>query len=234
MKKFFKLLVVFFYIIIVGEMSAIAEPASPKPITKKQSDGSTITFILQGDEHVHWAKTLDGYTLLQNGNNDWVYAIRNQLGELVASNVIASNQEERNANQQSFVASLQKDLRFSKSQVASKMKTLGTKNDWDPFPTQGKSKMLVSGIETGRNGAFLDEDLEIISSLFELNSEEKRKLFLEASKTRERIPVHILNYMNDHDEVYYILDIMAQSGFGDKKLTLLKKYVEEIIDAKNN
>ncbi len=147
MKKFFKLLVVFFYIIIVGEMSAIAEPASPKPITKKQSDGSTITFILQGDEHVHWAKTLDGYTLLQNGNNDWVYAIRNQLGELVASNVIASNQEERNANQQSFVASLQKDLRFSQSQVASKMKTLGTKYYWDPFPTQGKSKMLVILVE---------------------------------------------------------------------------------------
>lgn len=98
----------------------------------------------------------------------------------------------------------------------------------------GKSKMLVSGIENGRNGAFLDGDLEIISSLFELNSEEKRKLFLEASKTRERIPIHILNYMNEHDDLYYILDIVSKSNFGDRKLKLLKKYVEEINDAKNN
>jgi len=118
-----------------------------------------------------------------------------------------------------YFKSLRKSKKYTQEAVAEKI---------------GKSKMLVSGIETGRNGAFLDEDLEIISSLFELNSEEKRKLFLEASKTRERIPVHILNYMNDHDEVYYILDIMAQSDFGDKKLTLLKKYVEELNDAKNN
>ena len=49
-------------------MVIMAVPASKKPITKKQSNGKTLTFVLYGDEHLHYAKTLDGYTLLLNNS----------------------------------------------------------------------------------------------------------------------------------------------------------------------
>ena len=74
----------------------------------------------------------------------------------------------------------------------------------------GKSKMLVSGVETGKNGAFLDEDIEKISNLMELTDKEKQKLFYEASKARERLPAYLSSYMHRHGEVYDLLEIMVR------------------------
>lgn len=121
-----------------------AIPANKKPITKKQSNGSTITFVLQGDEHLNWAVTLDGYTLLANQNGDYVYAIKNNQGNLIASDVIATNENERKAVEKSFVANLQKDLRFSQEQIAAQYaKTSNVKDIFDNFPTTGTDSLLV-------------------------------------------------------------------------------------------
>lgn len=118
-----------------------------------------------------------------------------------------------------YFRDLRKSKRLTQEDIASKI---------------GKSKMLVSGIETGRNGAFVDEDLEKIAVAFRLSSDEKSKLFYEASRARDRIPIHLLNYMNNHDEVYCILEIMAQEQMGADLLGKIKVYVEELKNATNN
>lgn len=98
----------------------------------------------------------------------------------------------------------------------------------------GKSKMLVSGVETGRNDAFIDEDLEVIANGFHLSQEERSKLFFEASKAREHIPSYIRAYMNEHEDAYAILDIMSNEGMSSDVLKRIKKFVEDINDDKND
>lgn len=118
-----------------------------------------------------------------------------------------------------YFRSLRKSKRFTQEDIALKI---------------GKSKMLVSGIETGRNGAFVDEDLEKIAVAFELSPDERSKLFYEASRARDRIPIHLLNYINNHDVVYCMLEIMAQEQMGADLLGKIKVYVEELKNAKND
>lgn len=98
----------------------------------------------------------------------------------------------------------------------------------------GKSKMLVSGVETGKNGAFLDEDIEKISDLMSLTDVEKKKLFYEASKARERLPAYLSSYMHQHGEVYDLLEIMAKERMSTDSLRKIKSYAEGLTNVKNN
>ena len=143
LRTFFTIAMILFFSV----SSLFAIPAKPKAITVKQSNGKSLTLILQGDEKVHWAKTLDGYSLLKNGNGDYVYAVLDERGNMVASSVLASNVEERDANEQSFVSRLNMDLRYSSSQVTEKI------NEWNApqnsplrtnaFPSIGTDSLLV-------------------------------------------------------------------------------------------
>ncbi len=98
----------------------------------------------------------------------------------------------------------------------------------------GKSKMLVSGVETGRNDAFVEDDLEIIADLFKLSSDEKNKLFYEASMARSRLPIHFFEYMNKHNEIYNLLEIIVEKDMGSKMLKIIKSYVEGLENVENN
>lgn len=46
-------------------------PASPYPVNFTQANGSGLTILLKGDEFLSWAKTTDGYLLLNNQNGSW-------------------------------------------------------------------------------------------------------------------------------------------------------------------
>ena len=59
-------------ILLISVSSLFAVPAKQQAITVKQSNGKLLTLLLQGDERVHWARTLDGYSLLKNENGDYV------------------------------------------------------------------------------------------------------------------------------------------------------------------
>ena len=62
------------FVLCLG-LKAFCVPAYPYPIDFKQSDRTTVTVTLKGDEKVAWAKTSDGYTLMRAANGDFVYAI---------------------------------------------------------------------------------------------------------------------------------------------------------------
>ena len=103
--------------VLMFSWNAMAVPAYNKAITVKQSNGKTLTYFLYGDEHVSWARTLDGYTVMHNAEGDLVYAVTDQSGDMVMSSVIASDENIRSKEEKSFVSSLNKEIFYSDAQL---------------------------------------------------------------------------------------------------------------------
>ena len=134
--------------LLVVSIATYAVPADPRPITVKQPNGKTLTFYLKGDERMHWAETLDGYTLLENAQGNLVYAVIDAQGDMVASTRLAANVEERTSADTRFLANVQKKISYSatqkqvyhklwESKVSTKAYSQGT------FPPKGKMNLLV-------------------------------------------------------------------------------------------
>ena len=104
-------------ITLVFSVSLFAVPADKTPITIKQPNGKTLTFILQGDERINWATTLDEYSLLTNKNGNWVYAVLDKNGDMIPSDVLACNKEERSKEELEFLENVKPNLFFSKKQI---------------------------------------------------------------------------------------------------------------------
>ena len=96
--------------VIIGVLTVSAVPAHPRPVNVLQSDGTTLTVRLVGDEFYHRTMTTDGYTLLQTSNGDYVYALQSADSRLIPSNVIAHNPQARSAGELKMVSTLQKGL----------------------------------------------------------------------------------------------------------------------------
>ena len=98
--------------------AAMAVPAYPHLIRFTQPcNGDTIRIYLRGDEKVHWAETEDGYTLLHAKDGSLVYAVLNEKGEMIPSQMVASSPERRTLKAASLLSATPKGLRFSKAQV---------------------------------------------------------------------------------------------------------------------
>ncbi len=102
-------------------LNLFAVPADKTPITIKQPNGKTLTFILQGDERISWAKTLDDYSLIRNKDGNWVYAIIDKKGDMVPSKVLACNKDERSKDDLKFLKEIKPNLFYSKSQTDAKL-----------------------------------------------------------------------------------------------------------------
>ncbi len=94
-----------------------AVPAERKLITITQSNGKELSYWLKGDEFIRWAETTDGYSLLRNSEGVWCYATLNKKGEMIASDIIACNPEERNVEEVIFLEKTDKNLFFSEEQL---------------------------------------------------------------------------------------------------------------------
>lgn len=123
-KKFLSLIV----LLVIATINVIAVPANKTPITIKQPNGKMLTFILQGDERIHWATTLDNYSLLSNKEGNYVYAILDKDGNMVPSNILACNEQERSEQENEFLSKVKKELFFSKSQIEQAMQAMGEDN----------------------------------------------------------------------------------------------------------
>lgn len=98
--------------------SAFAVPAYPEQIVFTQPGTEiTVSIYLKGDERVHWAETVDGYSLLHDDNGSLVYACRNERGNMVPTNLLATDPENRSNEVNLFLKKTPKHLRFSKQQV---------------------------------------------------------------------------------------------------------------------
>ena len=88
-----------------------------------------------------------------------------------------------------------------------------------------KSKMLISGMETGKNNPPTDDDLKKIMECLELNEEEKKEFKTIATLERGTLPNELITLVKDDKR---IIDILYK--IKEKKLTNEKyKKINEIL-----
>ena len=97
----------------------------------------------------------------------------------------------------------------------------------------GKTRMLVSGVETGKNGTFSEYDLEKIASTLYLNDEEKKDLLYQAVCSRNRIPDDYMKYVNGHKNAFLLLEVMVRYQMDNELVQKLLEYAEELSNAEN-
>lgn len=118
MKKSKKIIVFLVGLLLCSNLLSV--PANTKPITITQPNGKTLTFLLKGDERVHWYESLDGYTLLRNEEGDLEFACVDENNILQVSGILACNQEERDEIELSFLQTIKPKLFFSQQQLNEK------------------------------------------------------------------------------------------------------------------
>lgn len=113
MKKIFSVL-----LLLVAAARVLAVPAYPERIVFTQPNReTTVTIFLKGDERVHWAETLDGYSLLHSDDGSLVYAYSDDKGNMMPSRFLASEIEARSNEVSLFLKNTPKHLHFSQQQV---------------------------------------------------------------------------------------------------------------------
>lgn len=97
---------------------AKAVTAYPYPMRFVQPDKTTVlTLTMKGDERVKWAETEDGYSLIYNDQGYFCYATKDENGDMVPSQYIATDIAARSAEVEAFLAQTPKRLFYSDSQV---------------------------------------------------------------------------------------------------------------------
>lgn len=118
---------------LAGMASSFAAKAYPEPFTVTQSDGTSLTVTLHGDENFSWSTTSDGVLLVQIGSNYYVAQVEED-GSLKATPQLAHNVELRSETEKSL----------AKSQDRKKFYE-ATDGQWTAL-----SKSLGTGISTSR------------------------------------------------------------------------------------
>jgi len=91
--------------VIATATLSFAKPASPRPMVKMQADGSKITVVQRGDECFRYFSSTDGYLLLADSSGVMHYADTNG----VITKVKAHNANERTADENTFLGSMDKN-----------------------------------------------------------------------------------------------------------------------------
>lgn len=103
-KKFLLLLVV-----AAIAVASFASPAYRKPKTIVQSDGSTLTVVLNGDENFNYYTTFDGVPVVRELNGDFSYALLDEDGVFVSTKLIAHNADERGEKELELLSTIDYD-----------------------------------------------------------------------------------------------------------------------------
>jgi len=138
MKKAKLLILLALLLIITPFLYAV--PAIPHPITFTQPNGDTLTVKIKGDERMNWHESMDGYTLLFNQAGYLSYAQLDASGNLQASDMIATNIENRNIVIRSFLNNIEKGLFYSDVQQQLMLKVWEIEDNAPP-----KSERAVTG-----------------------------------------------------------------------------------------
>lgn len=122
-----------------------AVKAWPFPVDVIQSDGTTLTVVLHGDEDFSYYTTLDG-VLLSKQDKDYFVADINAEGELMATNQLAHNAEMRMAAEKLLASNQNRDLFLQKGQAEAsrrKMRREPIITTKTMFPHEGTPKAIV-------------------------------------------------------------------------------------------
>ncbi|MES5168463.1 M6 family metalloprotease domain-containing protein [Prevotella melaninogenica] len=143
--------------LMLCSLTTWAAKAESIPVQVRQADGSVITVILRGDEHINWYTTLDGVLLVQGADNNYYIGKVEKSGNLIATQQLAHealtrSQAERNLiakqNKEKFFAYVNKIAEESENAYHNSPLTRGPIVDTDYrgvpyFPHTGSPKVLV-------------------------------------------------------------------------------------------
>ncbi len=87
--------------------------ANSIPVQVRQSDGTTITVILRGDEHINWYTTLDGVLLVQAADNSYYVGKVTKDGRLIATQQLAHEAAWRSSTERNLIDKQDKDKFYS-------------------------------------------------------------------------------------------------------------------------
>lgn len=99
-------------------MLGYATIAYPGLVEFKQPNGNIVKVTMRGSETLKWAETEDGYTLMYDSIGNLVYAELDAMGDLVPSNVIATDRDFRPAEVEMRLMATPKRLAYSQRQMA--------------------------------------------------------------------------------------------------------------------
>ena len=89
-------------------ISVCAVPAKQRKWQVWQSDGTTLTVTVKGDENFHFTCTTDGMPLVKNNDGSYCYAVLDNDNRLIASSQIAHDANGRDSKELSFLSSYAK------------------------------------------------------------------------------------------------------------------------------
>lgn len=137
--------ILLFIVIILQVVIGWAAKAWNQPLLVKQSDGTTLTIRIYGDEHFSWRTTLDG-VLIQQVGTDYYIGVIDEKGNLTASNQLAHEKPLRSVTEQLIADRQNKDLFFKKnySELANPLtRNIPIGTGTHLFPHKGNPKALV-------------------------------------------------------------------------------------------
>jgi len=140
-----QVLFLFIFLLLISSIPlAFGIPAYPFAVEIIQPDGTKIVVIQKGDEHVKWAQTIDGYSLMRNKSGVFEYSTLSSGNDMIPSGIQARNQSERSASDIQFLSKTSKGLIYSKSQVNNlkSLSNLYLKSAQKSFPTSGSKKLI--------------------------------------------------------------------------------------------
>jgi len=118
MKKYFRKALAFtLCAMTLCPIGTSAVTANPEPVTITQPDGSKLTIQLKGDERKHYSKTTDNYTVLQDSDGYYKYAV-DTLGRLKPGKIRAHNPGTRKATELQYLNNIQTGLQQKDSTSA--------------------------------------------------------------------------------------------------------------------
>lgn len=142
MKKLFTSFVLLFLL----SSTLMAVPAKRTPKTFTQPDGTTVTVILQGDEHFHYYSTTDGVMVKKDSKGYMRYAVTNSDGNFVPGEYVAKNPAQRNEAERSYILKNKEQVK-EKSQVIRRksplMRNAAAKIGATNFPNRGEIRGLI-------------------------------------------------------------------------------------------
>jgi len=225
-----KLLTLLFVSLVCFQTFAI--PADSKPVTTTQPNGEEITIIMKGDEYIHWAETLDGYTLLSNSDFYFYYAQLNASGDLEQSQYIATEIHNRPQEVSAWLQTISKNLFFSESQVDIFMQ-LRAINEMEleksRSGTIGLNKLPVILMEfPDRPARKTVEDFNLVFN--QINYYENgfkgsmKDFFLESSYNKLEVHCYVYGpYMTSQDAAFYAFE--TPSGYNPNYPTFAREAI---------
>ena len=99
--------------LMLCSLTTWAAKAESIPVQVRQADGSVITVILRGDEHINWYTTLDGVLLVQGADNNYYIGKVEKSGNLIATQQLAHEALTRSQVERNLIAKQEKDKFFA-------------------------------------------------------------------------------------------------------------------------